>query len=143
MSRSAYQLTCLSWLRHAVTRILAEEPRLATAAVGTSRRGRVVIRHLVESLIGQFRQLAQRLQEACHPGRLCGVGRRRQDQENPGTIGLLSLRGVPEPVVSDLVKASRQDVLKEASEELNARQPLGALRVGAAVFPMEMCVAKL
>ena len=27
--------------------------------------------------------------------------------EQPGTIGLVSLRGVPEPVVSDLVKASR------------------------------------
>ena len=73
-----------------------------------------------------WRQLAQRLQEACHPGWLCGVGRRGQDQENPGTIELLSLRGVPEPVVSDLVKASWQDVLKETSEELNARQPLGA-----------------
>ena len=57
-----------------------------------------------------------------------GVGRRRQDQEHPGTIGLVSLRGVPEPVVSDLVKASRQDVLEKAPEELNARQPLGAPR---------------
>ena len=101
-------------LRHAETRILAEEPRLATAAVGTSRQGRVVIRHLVEGLIGQFRRLAQRLRETYHPERLRGVGRRRQDQKHPGTIGLLSLRGVPEPVVSDLVKASRQDVLKEA-----------------------------
>ena len=42
----------------------------------------------------RFRQLAQRLQEACHLGRLCGVGRRRQNQENPGTIG--PQRG-PEP----------------------------------------------
>ena len=39
-----------------------------------------------------------------------GLARRK----HPGTLGLLSLRGVPEPVVSDLVKASRQDVLKEA-----------------------------
>ena len=66
-----------------------------------------------------------------------GVGRRRQDQEQPGTIGLVSLRGVPEPVVSDLVKAARQDVLEEAPEELNARQPLDAPRVGAAIFPAE------
>ena len=55
-----------------------------------------------------------------------GVGRRRQDQEQPGTIGLVSLRGVPEPVVSDLVKAARQDVLEEVPEELDARQPLDA-----------------
>ena len=102
-------------------RILAEEPRPATAAVGTSRQSRVVIRHLVESLIGQFRHMAQCLREACYPERLGGVGRRRQDQKHPGTIGLVSLRGVPEPVVSDLVKTSRQDVLKEAPEELNAR----------------------
>jgi hypothetical protein len=37
----------------------------------------------------------------------------------------------------DLVKPSRQDVLKEAMEELNARQPLPAPRSVVAVFPAE------
>ena len=44
-----FQVTCPSGLRHTETRILTEEPRPATAAVGTSRQGRVVIRHLVEA----------------------------------------------------------------------------------------------
>jgi hypothetical protein len=35
-------------------------------------------------------------------------------------------KGVPEPVVSDPVKALRRDVLKEAPQEFNARQPLGS-----------------
>jgi hypothetical protein len=35
------------------------------------------------------------------------------------------------------VKASRQDVLQEALEELNAWQPLGAPCVGVAIFPAE------
>ena len=63
VSESAFQVTCPSGLRHAETRILAKEPRPATTAVGTSRQGRVVIRRLVDSLIGRFRQLAQRLRE--------------------------------------------------------------------------------
>ncbi len=105
--------------------------------MGTSRLGRVVFRHLIKGLIGQFGQLAQCLREASHRGWLRGVGRRSQDQEHPGTIGVISLRGVPEPVVSDLVKALRQDVLEKAPEELNARQPLGAPPVSAAVFPAE------
>ena len=64
VSESAFQVTCPSGSRHAETRILAKEPRPATTAVGTSRQGRVVIRHLVDSSIGRFRQLAQRLREA-------------------------------------------------------------------------------
>ena len=66
-----------------------------------------------------------------------GVGRGCQDQKHPGTVGLVSLRGVPEPVISHPVKASRQDVLKEAPEELNPRQPLGAPAVGVTIFPAE------
>ena len=54
-----------------------------------------------------------------------GVGRhRRGAQARPGTIGLVSLRGVPEPVVSDLVKAARQDVLEE--ERGGTRRPAAA-----------------
>jgi hypothetical protein len=68
VSQSGFQVTCPSRLRHAETRILAEEPRPATAALRTSRQGRVVIRRLVEGLIGQLRELAQRLREACHLG---------------------------------------------------------------------------
>ena len=83
-----------------------------------------MVQHLVKGLIGQFHELAQGLGEACDFQRPGGVGRRRQDQKHPGTVGLVSLRGVPKPVVSDLVKPSRQDVLEEAPEELNARQPL-------------------
>ncbi len=49
VSQSVFQVTYPSGLRHAETRILAEEPRPATAAVGTSRQGRVVIRRLVDS----------------------------------------------------------------------------------------------
>ncbi len=94
---------------------------MATAAMRASRLDRAVIRHLVDRSIDQFHQMAQCLREAYHREGLGGVGRRRQDQKHPGTIGLASLRGVPEPVVSDLVKTSGQDVLKEASEELNAR----------------------
>ena len=67
------QLICPSGLRHAETRVLAEEPRPATAAVGTSRLSRVVIGHLVEGLIGQFRQLAQRFREARDLGWLRGA----------------------------------------------------------------------
>src|SRR5208282_1053410 len=63
VSESAFQVTCPSGSRHAETRILAKEPRPATTAVGTSRQGRVVIRRLVDSSIGRFRQLAQRLRE--------------------------------------------------------------------------------
>ena len=64
VSESAFQVTCPSGSRHAETRILAKEPRPATTAVGTSRQGRVAIRRLVDSSIGRFRQLAQRLREA-------------------------------------------------------------------------------
>ena len=60
VSESVFQVSWPSGLRYAGTRILAEEPRPATTAVGTSRQGRVVIRRLAERLIGQFRQLAQR-----------------------------------------------------------------------------------
>jgi hypothetical protein len=35
------------------------------------------------------------------------------------------------------VEASRQDVLEEAPEELNAQHSLSAPRVGSAVFPAE------
>jgi hypothetical protein len=55
------QLDCPVALRHTERWILAEEPRPATAAVGTSRRARVVIRHFVKDFIGQVHQLAQRL----------------------------------------------------------------------------------
>ncbi len=77
-SQSAFQVTCLSGLRHDPTWILPEEPVPATAAVGTSWHGRVVIRRLVESLIDEFRQLAQRVREAGDLERLRGIGRRRQ-----------------------------------------------------------------
>ena len=73
-----------------------------------------MVQHLVKGLIGEFHELAQDLGEACDFQRPGGVGRRSQDQKHPGTVGLVSLRGVPEPVVSDLVKPSRQDVLEEA-----------------------------
>ena len=52
-------------------------------------------------------------------------------------MGLLTLGRVPEPVVSDFVKPSRQDMLKESPEELNARQALGAPTIGTAIFPAE------
>ena len=70
-----------------------------------------MVPHLVKGLIGQFHELAQDLGEACDFQRAGGVGRGRQDQKHPGPVRLVSLRGVPEPVVSDLVKPSRQDVL--------------------------------
>jgi hypothetical protein len=124
-------------LRHAEMRVLAEEPRLATAAAGASRLGRVAIRHLVEGLIGQFGRLAQRHRRACHSERLRGVGRRRQGQKHPVATGVISLGEVPKPVISDLAKSSRQDVLKEAPEELSARQPLDAPAVGTAILPAE------
>ena len=70
------QLGCPVALRHTERSILAEEPGPATAAVGRSRRARVVIRHFVKDFIGQFHQLAQRLLrgppswavEQCRPG---------------------------------------------------------------------------
>ena len=96
-----------------------------------------MVQHLVTGLIGEFHELAQELGEACDFQRLGGAGRRSQHQKHPGTVGLVSLRGVPEPVVSDLVKPSRQDVLEEAPQELNARQPLDAPRTRLAVFPAE------
>jgi hypothetical protein len=63
VSQSVFQVTYPSGLRHAETRILAKQPRPATTAVGTSRQGRVVIRRLVDSSVGRFRQLAQRRRE--------------------------------------------------------------------------------
>ncbi len=75
-----------------------------------------MVQHLVGRLIGQFHELAQDLGETREFQRLGGVSRRSQDQKHPGTVGLISLRRVPEPVVSDLVKPLRQDVLKEASD---------------------------
>ena len=50
----------------------------------------------VEGFIGRFDELAQDLGEACELERLGGVG---QHQKQPSTVGLVSLRGVPEPVV--------------------------------------------
>ncbi len=44
---------------------------------------------------------------------------------------------MPEPVVADLVKAARQDVLEKAPEELDTRQPLDVPRVSLAIFPTE------
>ena len=96
------------------TRILSEKPRPATPAVGTVQQGRVMIGPLVENLIAWFGELAQRSAEAYSPGWLHGVGRRRQEQKQPGTVGLISLRGMPQTVVTDLVKAARQYVLQKA-----------------------------
>src|SRR4051795_8226880 len=90
MSQAAVEVTYPLELRHAETRILAEQPRPATATVRTSRQGRVLIRRLVESSIGLFRQRAQRLREARYLERSRGVGRRGQDQEQPGTIRLVA-----------------------------------------------------
>ena len=137
MSQSVFQVTSMSELGPPETRILSEKPRPATPAVGTARQGRVMFGPLVAGLIAWVDGLAQHIAEAYAPGWLHGVGRRRQNQKQPGTIGLLSLRGMPEAVVSNLVKAARQDVLKKAPEKLNPRQPLGAPRVGGAVFPAE------
>src|SRR5271165_6161883 len=131
------QVTSLAELGSPETRVLSEKPRPATPAVGAARQGRLMIHPLVEKVIAPFGELVQRIAEAYPPEWLHGVGRRRQDQKQPGTIGLLSLRGMPEPVVSDLVKAARQYVLKKTPEKLNPRQPLGAPRVGLAVFPAE------
>ena len=58
-------------------------------------------------------------------------------KRHPGAVGLLPLARVPETKVSRLVKAPRQNMLNETSNELNARQPLGSPRVFAAVFPAE------
>jgi hypothetical protein len=116
-SGSVVLVSCTSVLRRPGRRILAEQARSATATVGTSRLGRVVIRGLAESLFGRFRRVAERVGEACDLERLGIVGPPRQDQVQPGAKGLLTLRGVPEPVVSDLVKTSRQDVLEEAGRE--------------------------
>lgn len=52
-------------------------------------------------------------------------------------MGQASLRGVPESVIADLVKTSRQDVLQKTPEELHARQTFDAPRVGVAVLPAE------
>ena len=48
-----------------------------------------------------------------------------------------TFRVVPEPVVADLVKASRENVLQESSQELNAFQSDGPQVSVAAVFPAE------
>ena len=114
MSQSVVQVSSESGLRPPETRILSEKPRSATTAVGTARQGRVVIRPVVEGLIARFDGLAEPLARLCLPGWLHGVGRGRKDQKQPGTVGLLSPRGMPQPVVSDLVKAAWQYVLKKA-----------------------------
>src|SRR5664279_5431889 len=90
------QVTFLSELGSPETRVLSEKPRPATPAVGAARQGRLKIRPLVEKVIAPFGELAQRVAEACPPEWLHGVGRRRKDQKQPGTISLLSLRGMPQ-----------------------------------------------
>jgi hypothetical protein len=64
MSPSELQLTGTPGLRPAEMQILVDESHVATAAMGASRLSRAVIRHLVDHSIGQFHQMAQRLQEA-------------------------------------------------------------------------------
>ena len=51
------------------------------------------------------------------------------------TLATKIASGVPEPVVSGLVKASRQDVLENVPAEFDARQPLDVPPVGVSVFP--------
>ena len=81
--QSAFQVICPSDLRHARRGIFPEQPRPATTAMGTSRHGHVVSGRLVQGLIGQFRELAQRLRKACHVGWLAasaGVARIKSTQ---------------------------------------------------------------
>src|SRR5271170_6689319 len=101
-SQSVVELASPSGLRHAGTRILANELRPAAAAVGTPGRGNNLVCHLVQGLIGRFTRPLEHRREAYPPRRLRRAGWGRQDQEQPGTVRLRSLGRVPEPVVPDL-----------------------------------------
>ena len=92
-------------LRVAAARVLAQQPRAATATVGTARGGRVVIRRVVEVLLRRFGPLRRDLGEVRQHRRLGGVGAGFQGQEDPGPARQASLGGVPQSVVADAVKA--------------------------------------
>ena len=70
----------MSELRPPEARVLSEEPRTATPAVGATRQGRLMIRPVVENLITRFDELAQRVAEAYPPEWWRAVGRRRKEQ---------------------------------------------------------------
>ena len=132
-----FQVTCPSALRHAETRILAEEPRLATAAVGTSRQGRVVIRHLGRGLdrsVPSVRSMPPRglpywAVARCRPASPGSRAPRRD-------LTALVWKGARARSIGpcESLAAGRAE---GSAEELNARQPLDAPRVGVAVFPAE------
>src|SRR5271163_2959004 len=62
------------------------------------------------------------------------AGGLRQQENIPQVAQLFAVRGVPQPVIADLVEAGRQDVLEEAPDELVAGHGFLALAVGSAVL---------
>ena len=107
------------------------------AAVRASRGVDVIVvlgeqERVDASVVGQ---LAQGIQQVCQVRRASlrrSASGRFQHQFHPRPIAdSVALRGVPQSVVADLVKASWQDVLQESPEELDARQSLGSPGLGA------------
>ena len=78
-------------------------------------------------IVGLKAALCERLVgKIAHKGHIVVRDRRRSQFQQQTGLGLpIFFTGVPETVIAHLVQAFRQDMKKEATEELNPRQPFG------------------
>ena len=74
---------------------LGEKAGASAAAIGTTGTVRAVELGVADSLIGEFRELAQRFEQVRDLRRAGRVGRPAEYQQQPRPIGLASLRGMP------------------------------------------------
>ena len=121
-------------LRLAEVGPLGKKTGARTTAVGATRTVRVVEFRTVEGVLVEFRELPQRFEQVRDFRRAGRVGRLPEDQKEPRPTCQIAFRGMPQSVVSDLVKTSRQDVLEESPQKLDAPEPHRPLGVGAAVL---------
>ena len=94
----------------------------------------LLARVLIIVAIGEF---AQRFDQVCNLYHAVCIGRPLEHQEQPGSVCKVSLGRVPQSIVADLVKTTRQDVLEKTPQELDAGQPDGSPRVGASILRAE------
>ena len=65
------------------------------------------------------------------------VGRLLEDQKQPRPTGQIAFRVMPQSVIANPMKSTRQNVRQEPSKELHARQSRGAPDVGVAILVAE------
>jgi hypothetical protein len=78
-------------------------------------------------IVGLKAALRERLSgKITHKGHIIVRDRRRSQFKQQAGLGLpISFAGMPETVIAYLVQAFRQDMKKEATEELNPLEPFG------------------